>query len=715
MARSRPSPMPALAVLAGLSAGLWLAVPRLPSGLGLPSGPGDGAAPTVAETCSTDTAPLDRRPARQERFCRGRCIDALGGRPLAGLSVQLGGMQTTTDHDGGFVVRMPDLDPARLRIAGGEVVPVERLVRAPVANDGQRVELELGELPLRLGTRLSGWLLDARRQPVANAELVALLAQPWRHDGVRDCFAVSATTGDDGAFQFVDPLPAGELVLALHDRTRTLANARCQLAAGEALQVTLQLAEVEASERVAGVLVDADGRGPVLVVVDAEDGTPVEHFAWRWQPESRASGAQVVPPLGARHHPGGRCRVGGAVGPHTLVVWPEDPRWLPSWRHAVVAGPGEPIPVALPRATDLVVTVRTSSGRPVPQARVELLRRSGGGTVHALPPSTEPGFGPDDTLRLAEAPCDANGRAVLRWWHDPEPRTLRLTGPGFDHDVEVLLATDSLEVVVPDTGRVRFRLQGAGGSFVTMRSLEGSSRPERSATPLGLDAAGEGRCELPVGTYDVSLAAPTPDGQHGLATTLASFATVTVRRDGEVELVRDLVDLLQPARVSVGLLVDGEPRPIRLWGRSGTATDSHRLPITFLAGTSHFDALPAGSYRPFVRLDCGGQAVDWPLADWTTLAPGTSLQLGPFLLRTTQLVVQLEDRSGAPVTEGLLLLRGPAGGALAGRPDARGCVSLRGIPAVPYTLQLRRGDDDRELGTIDPDDPHARRRFVVDG
>jgi hypothetical protein len=401
----------------------------------------------------------------------------LDGRPLPSLSVQLGEAQATTDHDGGFVVRMPDAEPAELRVSGGNVVPVEGFVRAPVGNDGQRGELELGELSLRRGARLSGWLLDARRQPVANAELVALLAQPWRHDGVRECFATTATTGVDGAFHFVDPLPAGELVLALQDRTKTLVDARCQLAAGEAMQVTLQLGEVEASERLAGSLVDADGHGPELVVVDAEDGAPIEHFAWRWQSESGASRERAVQPLGPGHHPGGRCRVGGAAGPHTLVVWPVDPRWLPSWRHAVVAGPGEVIPVALPRATDFVVTVRTRSGRAVPRAHVELLRRRSDGVVHQLAPSADPGFGPYDTVRLAVAPCDANGRAVLRWWRDPEPHTLRLTGPGLAHDVEVVLATDALDVVVPDTGRVRFRLQGAGGSWVTMQRHEGGSWP----------------------------------------------------------------------------------------------------------------------------------------------------------------------------------------------------------------------------------------------
>lgn len=706
--------MRALAALAGVVAVLWLAVPRLPSGPEVPVEPTAGPAPTAAIPNASEASPTDRRPAQLERCCRGRCVDVLDGRPLPGLSVQLGEAQATTDHDGGFVVPVPDGEPAGLRISGGDVVPVERLVRAPFANDAQRVELELGELPLRRGARLSGWLLDARRQPVANAELVALLAQPWRHDGVRECFATTATTSVDGAFHFVDPLPAGELVLALQDRTKTLANARCQLAAGEAMHVTLQLGEVEASERLAGSLVDADGHGPELVVVDAEDGASIEHFAWRWQAESGASRERAAQPFGPDHHPGGRCRVGGALVPHTLVVWPEDPRWLPSWRHAVVAGPGEVIPVALPRATDFVVTVRTRSGRAVPRAHVELLRRRSDGVVHQLAPSADPGFGPYDTVRLAVAPCDANGRAVLRWWRDPEPHTLRLTGPGLAHDVEVVLATDALDVVVPDTGRVRFRLQGAGGSWVTMQRHEGGSWPPRSATPIGLDAAGEGLCELPVGTYDVSLATPTPDGRDGLVTTLASFATVTIPRDGEVELARDLGDALQPAHLSVVLLVDGEPRSIRLWGRSGTAIDSHRLPITFLAGTSHFDALPAGSYRPFVRLDCGGQAVDWPLADWITLAPRASVQLGPFLLRTTELVLQLEDRFGAPVADGMLLLRGPTGGALAGRPDARGNVPLRGIPAASYTLQFRRGDDERELGTIDTDDPQAARRFVVD-
>lgn len=712
--------MPALVVLAGVSAGLWLAIPRLPPGPVVPPGPAAEPAPTAPAPNAPEPSPTDRLSAAVERLCRGRCVDGLDGRPLAGLTVQLGEVQAATDRDGVFVVHLPDGEPAALRISGGDVVPVERLVRSPDApdepdaHDGRRVELELGELSLRRGASLSGWLLDAQRQPVANAELVALLAQPWRHDGSRECFATTATTIADGAFQFVDPLPAGELVLALRDRTKALAEARCQLAAGEALQVTLQIAEVEASERPAGALVDADAPGPELLVVDAEGGTPIERFAWRWQPESGASREPAVRPLGPGHHPGGRCRVGRATAPHTLVVWPEDPRWLPSWRHAVVAGPGERIQVALPRATDFEVTVRTRSGRAVPRVHVELLRGRGDGVVHPLTPPNEPGFGPHDTVRLAAARGDANGRAVLRWWRDPEPHTLRLTGPGLAHDVAIVLATERHEVVVPDTGRVQFRLQGAGGSFVTMQSHEGGSWPPRSAQPFALDEQGEGLCELPVGTYDVSLATPTPDGRDGRAITLASFATVTIRHDVEVELARDLRLALQPARLSVVLLVDGEPRSVRLWGRSGAAADSHRLPVTFLAGTSHFDALPAGSYRPFVRLDCGGQAVDWPLADWTTLAPRATLQLGPILLRTTELVLQLEDRFGTPVHDGTLLLCCPTGGALAGRPDARGLVQLRGIPAASYTLQFRRGDADRELGTIDAGDPHARRRFVVD-
>lgn len=801
MARSQLSPLPTVAVLVGVSALLWLAVPRLPSGPGMPVDPTGSPAPAAAVTSPDETAPLDRQQVLVERFCRGRCIDALDGRPLPGLSAELGEARTTTDRDGGFVIRMPDQRPAGLRITGGDVVPVERLVAAPDASRGPFLDLELGELPLRHGGHLSGWLLDASRQPQANATLVAMLAQPRRQQGLRECFATTATTGADGAFRFADPLPAGELVLALQDGTRALANARCQLAAGEATQVTLLLAEVVAAERVVGVLVGADGQpvvgarvqgfadrrraaavramgtsdaqgrfvltqqnpdepplwplvqigpdvvvplpadgggdacmpwgahelhfvvpplggpqldGPELVVVDAEDGTPIERFAVRWQLEASANEARPAARRSARTHPGGRCRVGGAAVPHTLVVWPEDPRWLPSWRHAVVAGPGEPIVVSMPRAADFVVTVRTRSGRPVPQAHVELLRRPSDGVVHELATSADPGFGPHDALRLVETACDANGTAVLRWWRDPEPRTLRLTGPGLALDLEVVLATDPLDVVVPDTGRVRFRLQGAGGSFVTMQSRDGGHWPPPFASPIALDDRGEGVLELPVGTYDVSLATPTPDGQHGRATTLGSFATLTVSRGDDVELVRDLRDLLQPARLSAVLLVDGEPRPIRLWGRSGAASDSHRLPTTFQAGASHFDALPAGSYRPFVRLSCGGQVVDWPLADWTTLPPRASVQLGPFLLRTTALELQLEDRSGAPVTEGLLLLRGPTGGALAARPDAHGLVRLSGVPAVRCTLQFRSEDDDRELGSIDVDDPPGRRRFVVD-
>lgn len=796
MARSRPSPIPALAVLVGFSTLLWVAVPALPPGP-RPAQEAAGERASAATTESPDeAAPPHRRPAPVERFCTGRCIDALDGRPLPGLSVQLGAVMATTDRDGGFVARVPAGQRAGMRISGGDVIPVERRLAAPDENRDLPLDLELGELRLRLGARLSGWLLDANQQPVANATLVAMLAQAASPDGLRECFATTATTSGDGAFQFADPLPSGEVVLSLPDRTDRLANARWQLAAGEARQVTLRVAEIAATDRIGGVLVDADGQpvvgalvqgfaepgrtgavramatsdaqgrfvlakpepdvpplwplvhagtdvvvpvradggddaampwgagelrfvlppidGPVLVVVDAADGTPIEHFAFRWQPDSLAGPAGPEGERSARHHPGGRCRVRGAAAPHTLVVWPEDPRWLPSWRHAIAAGPGEPILVAMPRAIDLAVTVRTRSGRIVPHALVELLRRPSDGIVHELATSAAPGFGPHDALRLAEAACDANGRAVLRWWRDPEPRTLRLTGPGLALDVEVVLATDSLDVVVPDTGRVRFRLQGAGGSFVTMRGRDGDRWPPLGAPPIELDAEGDGLCEAPVGTYDVSLATPTVDGLAGRVTTLGAFATVTVERDGEAALSRDLREVLQPARLSVALLVDGEPKPIRLWGRSSTATDSHRLPTTFRAGTSHFDALPTGSYRPFVRLDCAGQAVDWPLADWTTLAPSTSVQLGPFLLRTEALEMQLEDRFGAPVTEGLLLLHGPTGGALAARPDARGGVQLRGIPAVRYTVQFRRGDEDQELGSIDPDDPRPRRPFVVD-
>ena len=447
-----------------------------------------------------------------------------------------------------------------------------------------------------------------------------------------------------------------------------------------------------------------------LQVADAVTGIPIEQFAVQ-----HVSTEGVRSTLGGTrshegYHPGGRCWLEGiGLGSHEIIVWPTGAQWLPNLPHAFTREvPGQELRIALARASELPVTVLTESGRSVVGASVHLMLPAENQIVRDLEELLQHGGGRvRPNVRLAVTHTDERGIAMLRWADDDGPLQLRIEGPGIaphiEHDVH--LRPSGLTVRVPDTGVLFAALHGAAGLRVRLTSEDETLQlPTSWSAPLQLDRDGQIQVDVPVGSWLLQLVVPLSNGAWR---TLPDVVAKVVIQSGSVARVQQsVVAHLAAGELRGSAFVDG--RPARHVALLHGVEDANGV-VRGVGETMHpvddrgafrFSDLRAGYYSVELRMTCSNQQVAVSLQGWRRLSGGQSLVCDTASVATAPLVIALRDRSGAAVTQGLLVMRGDNGVVMTGSPNARGLVNFERVPETSYDLQLRRGANVNALGRV---------------
>lgn len=647
----------------------------------------------------------------------GELVDE-AGRPCAGVAVQLELLDHAARGDG-FDERFCAV--ARSGMDGSLSFPLP-LPAGPVAAAAPGAPplvgattfvLAAGANRLRLVCRavdprdaIRGAVVDrwGRAVPAALVQAFATAAA----DGVPVAWS---RTDADGAFVLLRPPGSGAVVwpVAQGASAAQRSDMRGPIAWGEG-GVSLQLSA---------------GDGVWLQVVDAGSGAPVEGFA-----------VQCVPGAGVRDAADGRLRADGEHpggwlwldalprGPNRVIVWPRDLRFVPNLPLGFDVGPagGGVVRVPLPAAAACPVRVVTAAGQPVPDADVELLVPAAGAPVRDLEQLFAQGGGRGPVaIRVARARTNRDGVATLRWFADPEPRELRVTGadlaPLLVPDVRV--GPEGVAVTVAETGRLRLELAGAAGRRVVLRAVaDGRELPPPWANPLQLDGAGRLAVAAPVGDWQVFVAAPVRTDRGPWLVAPAPFATVTIAAGATTRLARELGPLLAAGAWTGSAFVDGEPAG-RLALQCGVVDGDGQVRAVHAidgatddAGRFTFADLPAGRYRLQVWLAGGGRTLLVAGSDWQLLSPGERRAAPPVALTTASLTVRLRGSDGRPVADGQFVLRGPDALVLLCEPDARGDVCLQRVPCGRYELSFLRAGEAQSLGVCDVG-PGLPERTVV--
>ena len=447
-----------------------------------------------------------------------------------------------------------------------------------------------------------------------------------------------------------------------------------------------------------------------LHVVDAATGVPIERFAVQ---HVRTSGVRSAL-AGARSHDGihasGRCwleQVG--IGSLEVIVWPADARWLPNLPHAFTVEAGDrEVRIALARATELPVTVLTTTGRPVAGAAVQLLLPSDNRVVRDLSCMLQHGGSRvQPNVRVMTARTDQDGVAVLRWLASDRPLQLRIAGTGIAPHTEhgVRLTAHGVTVHVADSGTLQATLQRAAGMRLELIREDRSMRlPKDWSAPLQLDGLGQLTVDLPAGDWLVRLATPVSNGTW--RTLPDDIARVSIQPGRRTQLQRSVEKYLAPAECTGRAFVDGQPAPhvALLHGVERHDGGVRVVDVSVLAPNRHgefrFPALRAGYYRVELRMTCCDQQITVSRQDWRRVSGGQHVDWRTLSVATATLTIALRDTSQAAVTTGLLLLRGANGAVLTGTPDARGLVTFARIPISSYELQLRRSGRSLQLGQV---------------
>jgi PDZ domain/Carboxypeptidase regulatory-like domain len=433
------------------------------------------------------------------------------------------------------------------------------------------------------------------------------------------------TSGPDGAFTFLDP-PEGPLYLSAAD-------------ADSASEVTGPL-EVRAGQSVSGVVL-------VLAPAVQVEGVVVELLGRKPVPQAWVSSSAGV----RATDPSGRFSLRGARGPTWLEVGAPGYLSRSEWVSLELARAGGRLEVVLTPASRLEGTVLEASA-PAPGATVWVEQLEGG----ARGERSATAFTGKDGAFSVEGPA-----GLVRLWA-VTPRGTRVTGP----------------VLRLAVGEVRTGLVLDGGDPTTaLGVVTRDGRPVAGARLLALAAS----TEAVVGT-----ATSAPDGQFAFASLVPGRYLVQVQQGALSALFGPLEHRPdgQPWQVTLagGRALQGRVEPVaagvRVRWRSGGWVGPPAETVTDARGQFRFEGLP----DELVSLDAEGPGG----AATARARPGDEVVLA---LHGGEVVVHLQDDSGAPITDGVLLARSLDTGAsrrqLVLAPD--GMTRLE-LPYGPWELTL---------------------------
>lgn len=354
------------------------------------------------------------------------------------------------------------------------------------------------------------------------------------------------------------------------------------------------------------------------------------------------------------------------------------------------------------------VVLDQASGKPLPEARVQVLQRRA---------PFDGGFVSSSSLLEEGHAVGPDGRFVLGGLSGTGDESVAAAAPGY---------AMSVSQPVRPGGEIQLRL--APEYALCGRVLSPSGEPvegaqiqaQRSGSqfPLfrGAESAADGSFEmkgLAEGPYAVSIASPSGSAEVPLVQVGPDTPPLEVRLAGGAAFVVQVADESGAAVPDATVALSTEEQQV-LFGDDGDETGSRvavmggRLPLrrrTDGSGTASFEALPAGQWK--LRVEKKGHA---PASRYVERPAPAEQVVSVVLARAAMLRVQVVDSRGEPVARARVRLD-PVGdwaradeeeplarSTTAGPSDAQGWVSWQALPPGDYEARAESGGDDESWG-----------------
>ena len=563
-------------------------------------------------------------------------------------------LTATAGPDGGF--ELNDLPEGRFDL-GAEAAGFAPLTVPGVEMPEAGGVIDLGTLLLEPGVRLAGRVVDAEGRGIEGARVTGSADRGFGGMGGR------RSSGGKGG---VETAPDGGFVLE-------------DLARGQSLNVTaaaegyttesLERVEVPPEEPVTLVLTPAS---TVSGVVIDGDGSPIDDARVMLQPDS-GNRFPFSRGVSDSSDEGGRFRVEG-VAPGRLVATVTANGFLRFEERGLEVAPGEDLDglrFELERGHTVTGRVYDDSGRPLPEARVELVRQS---DARLLVPRSSATADADGVYELTGVPA---GEHSLASQHE-----------GFVRQVRDL-------TVVEGENRLDFRLRP--GLAVSGRVVD-----ETGAPVDGAEVALVGHGSMPglgrgtetsdeAGAFRIEGVEP---GSYRLMAQKSGFAATTAEEPVEVTAapVTGLEVRLERGAVVRGRLLGAELTELAgaqvMAGRFGQRTSMPVMAGVDYEGRFRLEGVTEGEWTLMAILGDGQPAGQ----EQITVEPGqrevvVDLDLGADKATVRGRVLL----GGEAVSDAFVVMNGRDTSSVGyGRTDHRGEFEVRGLEDGTYDLQVQR-------------------------
>lgn len=323
---------------------------------------------------ASEAAPRARAPTR-ELVIVGRVVDS-ERQPVEGVSVRLDWMSIAdpaarTDSRGAFELRQPSrvnrvLDDSGLllgaRAHAARHVDLSNLAPRPaIVESGATMHIDVGELEIALGATIRGRVVRPDSTPVAGARVVrddltvpySMLAERRRGDGrVLGVPWPDAQSAPDGTFE-LEGLPTGPV--------RLVASAQGFLATFSEI-VELRAGEVRTGLEL--VLESLQREDYVRGVVVGPDGAPLARAVVIWASASNSSVRRRANELGEFEF-----KLETAAAGSLIAL---DERETEHFAHLADVQPGANVELRTAHLRQVPVSVRSSEGAAISEARVQV-------------------------------------------------------------------------------------------------------------------------------------------------------------------------------------------------------------------------------------------------------------------------------------------------------------------------------------------------------